>query len=87
MKKLKKYLEIRGISSRKFAERLGTSPNNLGNLVNGKSCPSLRMAYRIEQCTNGKITLYDWVQEDWLNYKEKGKDDDADFSDENNHDY
>lgn len=63
MNKLEKYLKNRGISQRFFAKKIGTTPTNLSSLVNGKSTPSLRMAFEIEKHTDGEVTVYDWIQE------------------------
>lgn len=64
MNKLEKYLKHRCISQRGFAKKVGTTPNNLNLLVRGKSTPSLRLAYEIEQNTGGLVTVYDWLTED-----------------------
>ena len=64
MNKLEKYLKHRGISQKKFAEKIGSNPNNLSLLIRGKTVPTLRMAYEIEKKTGGLVTLYDWIPED-----------------------
>ena len=64
LNKLEKYLKHNSISQRGFAEKIGTTPNNLNLLVKGKSKPSLRLAYAIEQQTGGLVTLYDWLSDD-----------------------
>jgi transcriptional regulator with XRE-family HTH domain len=61
LNKLEKYLTYKGISQRFFAKKIGTTPNNLNLLVKGKSTPSLRLAYEIEKCTQGLVTVYDWL--------------------------
>ena len=63
MNKLKKYLKHKGVSQKKFAEIIGTTPNNLGLLVNGKSFPSLPLAAEIELNTGGLVSMYDWLPE------------------------
>lgn len=65
MNKLEKYLKHRCISQRGFAKKIGTTPNNLNLLVRGKSTPSLRLAYEIEQNTGGLVTVYDWLSEEF----------------------
>ena len=64
MNKLEKYLKHRGVTQRHFAKKIGTTPNNLSSLINGKSIPGIRLAYKIEKATGGLVTLYDWVPED-----------------------
>lgn len=64
MNKLEKYLKHRGISQKKFAEKIGSTANNLSLLIRGKTVPTLRMAYEIEKKTGGLVTLYDWIPED-----------------------
>lgn len=64
MNKLEKYLKHRGISQKKFAEKIGSNANNLSLLIRGKTIPTLRMAYEIEKKTGGLVTLYDWLPED-----------------------
>lgn len=61
MTKLEKYLKSRGISQRFFAKKIGTTPTNLSSLINGKSTPSLGLAYEIEKHTDGHVTVYDWI--------------------------
>lgn len=76
MTKLDKYLKHRCISQRGFAQKVGTTPNNLNLLVRGKSTPSIRLANKIEKNTGGLVTLYDWLTEDDKKYKPL-KDDDV----------
>ncbi len=61
-KKLMKYFYQNCINQRAFALRLGTSPNNLSRLVNGRQSISLDLAYRIEVLTKGEISIYDWIE-------------------------
>ena len=61
MNKLEKYLKHEGIKQKHFAEKIGTTPNNLCRLVKGRGSPSLYLAYEIEKKTGGLVTLYDWV--------------------------
>lgn len=62
MNKLHRFLKAFSFTQRQFAEMIGTTPNNLNMLVNGKSTPSLRLAYEIEKKTGGIVNLYDWVE-------------------------
>lgn len=61
MTKLRKYLKHSGITQKRLAEMVGTTQNNLGTLVSGKSMPGIIMAMKIEICTGGLVTIYDWV--------------------------
>lgn len=70
MNKLQKYLKNKGISQIDFAKKIGTAPNNLNLIVNGKSIPGLTLAYEIEKMTGGVITLYDWLPDE---SKKKGE--------------
>jgi len=63
LNKLGKYLKHHNISQRGFANKIGTTPNNLCSLIHGKHLPSLRLAYEIEKKTGGLVTLYDWIDE------------------------
>lgn len=69
MNKLKKYLQHHSITQRGFAKKIGTTPNNLGSLIHGRTTPSLRLAYEIEKMTGGMVTLYDWLPDDLQEYK------------------
>ena len=69
MNKLRKYLKHRGISQLRFSEMIGTTPNNLGLLCLEKSCPSLQMAWRIQICTGGLVTLEDWIPQEWKSFE------------------
>lgn len=63
MNKLEKYLKHNCISQRGFAKKIGTTPNNLNLLVQGKSKPRISLAWEIEKLTQGYVTLYDWIDE------------------------
>jgi plasmid maintenance system antidote protein VapI len=70
MNKLKIYLSQRGApTQRDFAEMIGTTPTNLGRLVNGKSSPSLPMAYEIEKNTGGLVSVYHWIPDEQLDFR------------------
>jgi len=61
MNKLAKYLQQKGIRQNHFAKKVGTTPGNLGRLIQGNGSISLRVAYAIEVETDGRVTLYDWI--------------------------
>jgi len=64
MNSLKKYLKYNGISIRRFSQFIGTTPNNLGLIVNGKRTPTIKLAWEIEKNTMGSVTLHDWIPEE-----------------------
>lgn len=59
--KLEKYLSEIDLSQRKFAKKIGTSPNNITKLIKGRGLPSLKMAYLIEKTTHGEVSMKDWL--------------------------
>ncbi len=61
--RLNEYLRSMCITQRGFAKKVDTTAVHLGNLLKGKSYPSLQLAVRIEKASDGKVTLYDWVDE------------------------
>jgi plasmid maintenance system antidote protein VapI len=61
--KLDEYLKSMCITKSGFARKVGTTPVHLGNLIKRKCCPGIDLAYKIEKASEGKVTLYDWVDE------------------------
>ena len=57
MKNLKQYLDENRITYREFAEKLEIQLSSLKNIVYGKRRPSLEVAAKIEDLTNGEIRL------------------------------
>lgn len=51
------YLQQSGISKGRFAELIGVSAARVSQLLRGDSHPSPELAARIEQITNGAITV------------------------------
>jgi len=64
MSDLKTHLKNKKKKQSDFAKDIGVTQNTINVLVNGKSMPSLRLAYKIERATGGLVTLYDWISED-----------------------
>ncbi|RLA65454.1 MAG: hypothetical protein DRQ88_09240 [Epsilonproteobacteria bacterium] len=56
MTKLIKYLKREGLSRFSFAVKVGVTPSAIHNIVTGKSTPSLMLAFRIEEETDGEIS-------------------------------
>jgi len=62
MIKLKNYLKERGVTQRWLASQLDISSNYMNQLIQGKVTPNLILAYKIEQQTNGEISVYDFLE-------------------------
>ncbi len=58
MEKLKAYLFSR--SKKDFADKIGTSPVYLSQLMSGVRKPSFSMARKIDTATDGLVSLTDW---------------------------
>lgn len=56
---LKEYLEEKRLTYREFAEKLQIHPQSLQNIAYGKKKPSLELAVKIEELTNGELTPKD----------------------------
>ena len=52
---LKEYLDEQRITYREFAEKLGIHVQTVQNIAYGKRRPSLELAVKIEEITNGRI--------------------------------
>ena len=61
--KLSEYLEHRGISARKFAEKAKISPPTIRNAIKGKDI-WLSTALKIEKASEGKVKCKDLIDED-----------------------
>ena len=55
------WLEEKGIPpySMVWARMLGVKPNHAGNIVTGKRQPSIKLAFRIEEITEGRVSISD----------------------------
>lgn len=62
--KLKNYLQEYGIRINFFAKRVGVSAPTLSTWIHEKHIPTVIYAYKIEQITEGKVKLQDWITED-----------------------
>ena len=56
---LKNYLKIHSLPQEKFASLLGISQPHLSNILKGRKSPSIQLAKRINDVTNGKVSLDD----------------------------
>ena len=61
-RKLTTFLKIRGIARSAFAERVNVRSSTITRLLNGKRKPSLELADRIFQQTDGDVTPTDWIR-------------------------
>jgi transcriptional regulator with XRE-family HTH domain len=55
----KTWLQLKGIHQKDIADQIGMKPSSLSMILSGKTKPSLDVASRIEQITNGEITRMD----------------------------
>ncbi len=54
--KLKQYLDIKNLTQREFAERLGAHYMTVYKICAGRRRPSPEMAHRIEKETGGQVS-------------------------------
>ena len=59
--KLKAYLRANGLTYVEFGRLIGRSHVTVVRLANGQSMPSLRLAHRIEEATNGQVKGSDFL--------------------------
>ena len=59
--KLRAYLDEKRITYREFAEKLGVHLQSLKNIVDGIGRPSLEIAVKIEELTNGEVAPKDLI--------------------------
>lgn len=59
--KLRAYLDEKRITYREFAEKLGVHLQSLKSIVYGIRRPSLEIAVRIEELTNGEVAPKDLI--------------------------
>lgn len=60
--KLREYLDDREIPSHRFAKAILISEGHLSNLMAGRRKPSLQLAQRINELTDGCVGLGDWAE-------------------------
>ena len=58
---LQEYMDKEGVSAVNMARKIRCSRQQIYNYADGTNLPSLKVAARIEEETNGAVTLYDWV--------------------------
>jgi transcriptional regulator with XRE-family HTH domain len=59
--KLAAFLKSEGIPQSAFAERISVRSSTISRLLNGERTPSLRLAKRIFEQTEGNVTPNDWM--------------------------
>lgn len=68
---LKEYLEEKGLSYSAFAEQLGSHVQYVKRIACGNRSPGLKLALRIEELTEGKVTPREMI--DNFNNPREGK--------------
>ena len=58
---LEEYIAQSDLSRREWAARLGITPSYLSLIISGHKLPSLRVAGRIEEATDGKVRCSDLI--------------------------
>ena len=53
------YLKAKKLNKLKFSKILQISPIHMSNICNGKRNPSSKLMKRIEELTNGQVTMQD----------------------------
>ena len=71
MNKFADWVEKKDVKQRGVARKIGVSTSTLHEILRLDKIPSLKVAYEIEKYTNGDITLYDWVDQNTLENKQK----------------
>jgi DNA-binding XRE family transcriptional regulator len=59
---LKEYIEEHGIRKNFIAKKLGISTRYLYDLIDDKCMPSAKTAIEIEDFTQGKVKVREWVK-------------------------
>jgi transcriptional regulator with XRE-family HTH domain len=61
--KFAEWMKNNDKKQRGVAEKLGISTSTLHDILRKEQMPSLKVAYEIEQCTKGAVTIYDWLDQ------------------------
>jgi transcriptional regulator with XRE-family HTH domain len=69
--KFASWMKSQDKKQRGVAEKLGISTSTLHDILKKGQMPSLKLAYQIEIYTKGAITLYDWVDGQVCQQKDK----------------
>ena len=72
--KLLEYLAIKDLSQSDFAKKLSISLTHFNMVVHGKRTPSIYLARRIEEMTNGDVPVYELLDVKIPILEEKKKD-------------
>ena len=57
--RLEQYLSLKKLSEREFSSILNVSQAHVSNIIKGRRNPSLILAKRIEEATNGYVAIKD----------------------------
>lgn len=60
MEKLDTYLASKNIRQADFALEVGTTQATISKLIKGAAAPSLSLALRIEEATDGEVPCASW---------------------------
>ena len=60
--KLEEYLRITKLSQRRFAKLIGVTHGHISQILRKQKSPSLLFAKRIEEVTEGAVTIYDLIE-------------------------
>jgi len=61
MHKLEYYLKEKNLTKTEFAERVGIHLSYITHLVKGRRVPSLSVALKIQDLTDGEVPVTTWV--------------------------
>ena len=68
LKKLNEFLGFYNISVKEFAERIGTSPKNLNDILKGNIELSQNMIYNISFVTGIPVSYIENVESNYISY-------------------
>ena len=73
--KLLEYLKKYRVTQRSFAKQVGVTEAYISQILNGLRSPSIRLAGKIEDKTEGNVTFKDLLEEDIRNRTTKNRKD------------
>jgi DNA-binding XRE family transcriptional regulator len=57
MHPLEKYLKSRNVTQSQLARKLNITPQTVANYIKGRRCPTLSIAYKIQEITRDEVTM------------------------------
>lgn len=67
------YLGKHRLTKQKFARSLGITQPVIYRILNGSRFPKINVAIKVQQITNGEVTVEEFLLGCWKVYKEKWK--------------